>query len=168
MNLFANGWMDSSNETGTARRRPVLGIVTPKTDNLKWQRTFSLFQLFLGLALTVFIAGIVVPSLVRSAGATREGLAAGSLHAIKIVGFTFLFTYKNLVVAVLGVLIGGAAALVMEVERARFWLCHAYDVLRVCLEDCGFGVTRGRSAVPVVHNIRLATVSETEADRWIA
>jgi hypothetical protein len=155
-------------------------MLTPKTDDIKWQRTFALFQLFVGLAVTGLIAGIVVPSLVRSAGATREGLAVGSLHAIKIAGFTFLFTYKNLVVAVLGLLIGGAAALVMEVERARAWLCHAYDVLRVCLEDWGFGVTGGRSAsaytrarmsrqsVPVVQNIRLATVREAEADRWVA
>ena len=181
MNLFAtNGAMDSSNEMGEARRRPLLEILSPTADNLKWQKGLCRVQLFLGLALTVFIAGIVVPSLVRSSAASRAFLAAGSLHAIKIGGMTFLFTYRNLVAAVLGVVIGGTAALVIEVERARFWLRYVYDASQVCLQDWGGGVTGARSAsthirtrmsrqaVPVVHDIRLATVRETEADRWIA
>lgn len=181
MNLFAtDGWMDSSNKMAAARRRTLLEVLSPRADNMKWEKGFCRVQLFLGLALTVFIAGIVVPSLVRPSAATREALAAGSLHAIKIAGMTFLFTYKNLVAAILGVAIGGTAALVIDVERARFWLRHVYDVSLVCLEDWVFGVTGGRSAstsirtrmsrqaVPVVHDIRLATVRETEADRWIA
>jgi hypothetical protein len=181
MNLFAtNGWMDASNEMDAARRRPLLEVLSRRADNMKWKKDFCRVQLFLGLALTVFLAGIVVPNLVRPSAATRDALAAGSLHAIKIAGMTFLFTYKNLVAAILGVLIGGGTALVIEIEGARFWLRHVYHVLQVCLEDWGFGDTGGRSAstyistrmsrqaVPAVNDIRLVTVRETEADRWIA
>jgi hypothetical protein len=155
-------------------------FATMGADNMKWERGFRRVQLFLGLALTVFVAGIVVPSLVRSGVATREALAAGSLHTIKIAGFTFLFTYKNLVAAILGVLIGGTVALVIEVERARLWLRHVCKALQACVEDWGGGVPGGRSAsayiqtrmnrqaVPVVQNIRLAAARESDADRWIA
>ena len=155
-------------------------FATMGADNMKWEKGFRRVQLFLGLALTVFVAGIVVPSLVRSGVATREALTAGSLHTIKIAGFTFLFTYKNLVAAILGMLIGGTVALVIEVERARLWLRHAGNVLQACLADWGLGVTGGRSAsayirtrmgrqaVPVVQNLRLAPARETDADRWIA
>jgi hypothetical protein len=170
--------MNSSNEIGAVTRRPGLEVASPKGGQVRWEKAFWRVQLFLGLTLTVFIAGIVVPGLVRSGEATREALASGSLHAIKIGGMTFLYAYKNLVAAILGVLIGGTAALVIEAEGARVWLRHVYKVSQLCLEDWRFGVTGGRSAstyiktkmsrqaVPVLQNIRLATVRDTQAERW--
>src|SRR5207237_10200887 len=52
--------------------------------NITWQRTFSLAQLLLGLALAVFIAAVVLPVLLRSAIATSDPLAAASLPALKV------------------------------------------------------------------------------------
>src|SRR5438445_11168084 len=116
--------------TGRVVRRPDK---EKDMKNITWQRTFSLAQLLLGLALAVFIAGIVVPSLLRSGIATREALAAGSLHALKVASVTFLFTYKNLVAAILGVLIGGSAALAIDVGSSRFWLSHALAIVKACV-----------------------------------
>ena len=98
--------------------------------------------------MTVFIAGIVVPSLFRSGVAPKEALAAGSLHTINTAGVTFLFRYKNIVVAILGVLVGAAAALVIEMEQPGIRLRHLYSVLHGCLG--GFGL-RG-DAAPVLRN----------------
>ena len=175
MNLVAtNDRVDSANKMGAARRRP-LPVPSPRRDNGSYEKAFCRVQLFLGLVLTVFIAGIVVPSLVRSVAATREALDAGSLHMIKVAGITFLYAYKNLVAAILGVLVGGAAALVLEVERARFWLRHVCEVSKVCLQHWVFGVhgrspasyitaRMSRQPVPLVDEVRLAVMREKEAD----
>jgi hypothetical protein len=99
---------------------------------MKMQKALSLLQLLIELAITFFIAGIVVPSLVRSGVSTSGALAGGSLHTINIAGVTFLFTYKNIGFAILGVLVGATAAFVIEMERPIFWR-HLYRVCRICL-----------------------------------
>jgi hypothetical protein len=100
---------------------------------MKMQKARSLLQLLIELAITLFIAGIVVPSLLRSGVSTSGALAGGSLHTINIAGVTFLFTYKNIGFAILGVLAGATAAFVIEMERPIFWRRHLYRVGRICL-----------------------------------
>ena len=69
---------------------------------MKTQRAFSLLQLLIEVAITLFIAGIVVPSLLRSDLARNEALAAGSLHAINIGGVVLSYTNQNLEFVILG------------------------------------------------------------------
>jgi hypothetical protein len=77
---------------------------------MKTQRAFSLLQLLIEVAITLFIAGIVVPSLLRSDLARNEALAAGSLHAINIGGVVLSYTNQNLEFVILGGLVGAMAA----------------------------------------------------------
>jgi len=84
--------------------------LSPKRDRRKGQKAVSLIQLLLELAITLFIAGVAVPSLLRSAVARNDGLAGGSLHTINIAGVTFFYLYKNVGFAALGALVGAAAA----------------------------------------------------------
>jgi hypothetical protein len=77
---------------------------------MKRQKAFSLLQLLFEVVITLFIAGIVVPSLLRSDLATREALAAGSLHTLDIAGVVLSYTNQNIEFAVLGALVGAIAA----------------------------------------------------------
>lgn len=74
------------------------------------QNAPSLFLLLVELAITLFVAGIVVPSLLRSGVDAREALVRGFLHPINIAGIVFSYTYENLGCAMLGMLTGAAAA----------------------------------------------------------
>jgi type II secretory pathway pseudopilin PulG len=87
--------------------RAVLGL---KGNIMKRQRAFSLLQLLIEVVITLFIAGIVVPSLLRSDVATNEALAAGSLHTINIAGMAFSYTNHNVDFAILGAFVGAIAA----------------------------------------------------------
>jgi len=78
---------------------------------MKRQKAFSLLQLLIEVVFTLFIAGLVVPSLLRSDLATKEALAAGSLRTINIAGVVLSYTNQNLEVAILGALVGAMAAL---------------------------------------------------------
>ena len=78
---------------------------------MKRQKAFSLLQLLIEVVITLFIAGIVVPSLLRSDVAMKEALAVGSLHNIKIAGVVLSYTNQNVEFAILGALIGAMAAL---------------------------------------------------------
>ena len=73
---------------------------------MKRQKAFSLVLLLIEVVFTLFIAGIVVPSLFRSILATKEALAAGSLRTINIVGIAFSYTTQNVEFALLGALVG--------------------------------------------------------------
>jgi len=77
---------------------------------MKRQKTFSLLQLLIGVVFTLFVAGIVVPSLLRSDLARNEALAAGSLRTINIAGVIFSYTNQNVEFAILGGLVGAMAA----------------------------------------------------------
>jgi len=77
---------------------------------MKRQKAFSLLQLLIEVVITLFIAGIVVTSLVRSDLATKEALAVGSLHTINLAGVVLSYTNQNVVFAVLGGLVGAMAA----------------------------------------------------------
>jgi len=73
---------------------------------MKRQKASSFVLLLIEVVFTLFIAGIVVPSLFRSVLATKEGLAAGSLRTINIVGIAFSYTTQNVEFALLGALAG--------------------------------------------------------------
>jgi len=77
---------------------------------MKRQKAFSLLQLLIEVVITLFIAGIVVSSLVRSDLATKEALAAGSLHTINLAGIVLSYTNQSVEFAILGGLIGALAA----------------------------------------------------------
>jgi type II secretory pathway pseudopilin PulG len=78
---------------------------------MKRQKAFSLLQLLIEVVIALFIAGIVVPSLVRSDLATKEALAVGSLHTINIIaGVVLSYTNQNIELAILGGLVGAMAA----------------------------------------------------------
>ena len=85
---------------------------------MKRQKAFSLALLLIEVAFTLFIAGIVVPSLLRSDLATRAALAAGSLRTITIAGFAFSYTTQNVALAILGGLVGTMAAFAIHFHTA--------------------------------------------------
>ena len=77
---------------------------------MKRQKAFSLLQLLIEVVITLFIAGIVVPSLLRSNAATIEALARRSLHTVNIAGVVLSYTNQNVEFAILGALVGAMAA----------------------------------------------------------
>ncbi len=77
---------------------------------MKRQKALSLLQLLIGVVITLVIAGIVAPSLLRSDLAKNEALAAGSLHTINIAGVVLSYTNQNIEFAILGGLVGAMAA----------------------------------------------------------
>ena len=74
------------------------------------QKAFSLALLLAEVAFTLFISGIVLPSLLRSDLATKEAWASGSLRTFNIAGLAFSYTTQNVALAILGGLVGTMAA----------------------------------------------------------
>jgi hypothetical protein len=85
---------------------------------MKRQKALSLLQLLLEVVITLFIAGIVVPSLLRSDLATSQALAVGSLRTINIAGVAFSYTNQSVDFAILGALVGAIAAFVIPFPAA--------------------------------------------------
>ena len=85
---------------------------------MKRQRASSFVLLLIEVVFTLFIAGIVVPSLFRSELAAKEALAPGSLRAINIAGFAFSYTTQSVEFAILGSLVGALAAFVIHFRAA--------------------------------------------------
>jgi hypothetical protein len=82
------------------------------------QKAFSLALLLAEVAFTLFISGIVVPSLLRSDLATKEALAVGSLRTFNIAGLAFSYTTQNVALAILGGLVGTMAAFAIHFHAA--------------------------------------------------
>ena len=91
---------------------PTNGGSTAKIEKI--QRALSVLQLLGGVTIALFLAGVVVPSFVRSGMAATHDSAAGSLHALTIGGVTFWFTLQNLGSALLGGVFGLLVALAIE------------------------------------------------------
>jgi len=83
-------------------------------NRMRLQRALSLLQLLIGETIVLFIAGIAVPSFLRSGTATNHALAARSLHILTIAPVTFSYTFQNVGFAILGALCGAAMALVID------------------------------------------------------
>jgi hypothetical protein len=81
---------------------------------MKKRKAFSFVLLLIEVAFTLFVAGIVVPSLLRSDFATKEALAVGSLRIMKIAGIAFSYTRQNVEFAILGGIVGTIAAFAMH------------------------------------------------------
>ena len=77
---------------------------------MKRQKAFSLVLLLIEVVFTLFIAGIVVPSLLRSDLPTKEVFAVDSPRTINIAGIAFSYTTHNVEFAILGALAGAMAA----------------------------------------------------------
>ena len=93
------------------RTRSLRSIVLSlKRDHLNRQNAPFLLLLLVGLLMTFFVAGIAVPSLIRSGVDTNEGLVRGSLHSINVSGIAFSYTYGNMACAISGILTGAAVA----------------------------------------------------------
>jgi len=96
--------------------KPTNGGSTAKIEKI--QRVLSVLQLLGGVTIALFLAGVVVPSFVRSGMAATHDAAAGSLHALTIGGVTFWFTLQNLGFALLGSVFGLLVALAIEFPAA--------------------------------------------------
>ena len=149
MNLFVtDGWMDSSNQMVARGERPRIEILSLERDKTKGQKGF------LPASTTHRVGDDGIHRRNRRSqpfpvGCCPQGsFGCGFSPKINTAGVTFLFRYKNIVVAILGVLVGAAAALVIEMEQPGIRLRHLYNVLHDCLG--GFGL-RG-DAAPVLRN----------------
>ena len=114
------------------RKRVVLSL---RRHPLKRHKALSFLQLLIELAITVVVAGILVPSLLRSGPAAKQALVGDSLRAINLAGVRFSYSYKDIGFAILGVLAGAAAALALasparrsENENLQGPSCHSRGV----------------------------------------
>lgn len=80
---------------------------------MRKQKVIRVFQLVCGVTAILFIAGIVVPSLLPSRLSANHTGFAGSLHVMKIAGMSFTFKLQNILSAVLGAACGTGIALVL-------------------------------------------------------
>lgn len=88
------------------------------TRMVKIQRVLSVLELVGGVTIALFLAGVVVPSFLRSGMAANHDSAGGSLHALTMGGVTFTFTLQNLGFALLGGGFGVLIALAIEFPAA--------------------------------------------------
>jgi len=104
---------------GSARMGFPERILSLKRESMNRQKALSVLRLLIELMITLFIAGVVVPSLLRSGVATIKALTTGSLHTINIAGVAFSYTYENVGFAVLGLLVGATAAFAINSGSAK-------------------------------------------------
>ena len=78
---------------------------------MKKHSVVRVIELACGVAATLFVAGIVVPTLLQSRLSAGHAGFAGPLHIMKMAGMTFTFTIQNLIFAALGAGFGTAVAL---------------------------------------------------------
>ena len=95
---------------------PANGGCTTKIGKI--QTALSVLQLVGGVTITLFFAGVVVPSFLRSGLAANHDSAGGSLHTLIIGGVTFAFTLQNLGSALLGGVFGSLIAVAIEFPAA--------------------------------------------------
>ncbi len=86
---------------------------------MKMQKVIRVFQLIGGAIITLFLAGILVPSLMGSTRSANHSTFPGALHTIQIAGFAFQYKLQNILAALLGMLFGAASARVMASRAAK-------------------------------------------------
>jgi hypothetical protein len=94
-------------------------VLSLRTDPLQRHKTVSFLQVLIELAITVLVAGILVPSLLLSGLSAKQALVGDSFRAINLAGVTFSYSYKDIGFAILGVLAGAAAALALAFPARR-------------------------------------------------
>jgi len=120
---------------GSSQRKQLNPTTQPANEGnrMKLQRALSLLQLLIGETIGLFIAGIAVPSFLRSGTATNHALAARSLHTLTIAPVTFSYTFANLCFAILGALCGGAMALAIDSPAT---IANTARIVRMLRRSC--------------------------------
>jgi hypothetical protein len=95
---------------GQKLKQPGLALQLCPGNRTKLRSCLSVIQLVVCEAASLFIAGIAVPSLLRSCAVTSHALTGGSFHHLTVAGVTFSYTVQNLGFATLGALLGTALA----------------------------------------------------------
>ena len=80
---------------------------------MKKQNAIRVFQLLSSVTITLFLAGILVPSLMGSSSSANHTFFAGSQHTMKIAGFVFKYKFQNILAALLGTVFSGVITLVV-------------------------------------------------------
>ena len=95
----------------------------------KMRKTLSALQLSAGIATGLFIAGVIVPTVLGAGTANRDNCSAYSVHMFVLAGITFTYTLADLGFAVLGALFGAVVAwasqypsVIVESRMVRFLL----------------------------------------------
>jgi hypothetical protein len=102
------------------RESAALGKVQLTGDaRMKKREVIRVFQLFSGVMITLFVAGILVPSLLGSTKSVNHNLFPGTLHTIHIAGMAFRYKLQNILAALVGTLFGAVTALVLSSRAAR-------------------------------------------------
>jgi hypothetical protein len=99
----------------------------------KIQKALAILQLFSGVMIGLFIAGIVAPSFLNSGTATNHTLAVGSLrvlHTLTVGRVIFSYTLQNLGSAILGGLVGSLIALAIDFPTKLAKTCRNLSVFR--------------------------------------
>lgn len=99
---------------GRKLKQPGPALQPCQGNRAKLRRCLSLIQLLVCEAASLFIAGIGVPSLLRSCAAMNHTLTAGSFHHLTVAGVTFSYKVQNLGFATMGALLGAAMAWAMD------------------------------------------------------
>jgi hypothetical protein len=120
---------------GSSQRKQLNPTAQPANEGnrMKLQRALSLLQLLIGETIGLFIAGIAVPSFLRSGTATNHALAARSLHTFTIAPVTFSYTFPNLCFALLGAMCGGAMALAIDSPAT---IANTARIVRMLRRNC--------------------------------
>jgi len=84
----------------------------------KIERLLSVLQLLGGVTIALFLAGVVVPSFLRSGMAANHDTPGSPVHTLTMGGVTFEFTLENLGFALLGGVFGVLIALAIEFPAA--------------------------------------------------
>jgi len=100
--------------SGSKPKQPRAASQTNGDTYGKLQSPFALLQLLICETAALFAAGIVIPSLFRSA---NHGLDAGGLHYFTIAQLTLSYKFQNLGFAVGGALLGAAIAYAISYPR---------------------------------------------------
>jgi hypothetical protein len=95
---------------GRKPKQPDPALQPYQVNRAKLRRCLSLTQLLVCEAASLFVAGIAIPSLLRSCAATNHALTGGSFHYLTVAGVTFSYKVQNLEFATLGALLGMAMA----------------------------------------------------------
>jgi hypothetical protein len=86
---------------------------------MKKQEVIRAFQLFSGVLVTLFVAGILVPNLMGSTKSANHNLFPGALHTIHIAGMAFRYKLQNILAALVGTLFGAVMALALSSRATR-------------------------------------------------